>query len=606
MSRRPPPSFLHRRLARVAALAGLLAALWLAASTWGERWAVARLGEQAEAALTLSASVLRAEIDKQRSVPIVLAEDPDVRQVLEGGGEAARLALSRRLASLAATTQASVLYLVDREGWTVSASNFSEPTSFVGSSFRFRRYFEGALADGAAEQYALGTVSRRPGLYISRRVAGTDGAALGVVVAKVELSGVEAVWATTGNLVFASDERGVVLATGQPDWRYRTLAPVPADRAADIRDSLQFAAASLAPLPLRADGRGTVRAPGDDGGERFVEATMPLGDATLSWRLHLLMPARGAIRSARWTAGLQAGALGAVAVALASAALRRRRRARREAVRLRDEAAELERKVGERTADLEIANRRLQGEIERRETSDRQVASLRVDLEQAGRLSFLGQITAGVAHEIAQPVGAIRAFAENAERFLAMGESGPAGTNMRRVVALTERIGTITETLRGFSRRGAGDPEAIAVGEAVAGSRLLLQHRLDRADIRLAVHGDAGTLVRAERVRLEQVLVNLVGNAIEALEGRPGGRVDVQIVAAGDEVAIEVRDDGPGLAPEVLASIFVPFRTTKPRGTGLGLVISRDIVAEWGGTLTAANGPDGGAVFTLLLRRTDP
>jgi two-component system C4-dicarboxylate transport sensor histidine kinase DctB len=118
---------------------------------------------------------------------------------------------------------------------------------------------------------------------------------------------------------------------------------------------------------------------------------------------------------------------------------------------------------------------------------------------------------------------------------------------------------------------------------------------LERAGI-----GD-GLAVRAERVRLEQVLVNLLQNAIEALEQTPGPRIWIRAVRDADQVAIEVGDNGPGLPDSVMAALYTPFVTTKPRGLGLGLVISRDIVADFGGTLSVQTGPGRGACFTIRL-----
>ncbi len=253
-----------------------------------DRATLAALGERARASLPLAASVLRSEVDKQRSVPAILSEDPDIRDILAAPAPASVDRVNRKLEELRRTTGATVLYLLDAQGLTLAASNYAEPTSFVGSSYAFRPYFRQAMETGTGAQYALGTVSRRSGLYITRRVD-VGGRALGVVVLKVEFDPIERDWAAGDNLVFVTDRNGIVLATTQADWRYRALAPVPEGLAARIRDSLQFGAAPLTPLGLETK-HGTVRAADTADGRRFVAASSPIDDASLDWRLHLWVP----------------------------------------------------------------------------------------------------------------------------------------------------------------------------------------------------------------------------------------------------------------------------------------------------------------------------
>jgi two-component system C4-dicarboxylate transport sensor histidine kinase DctB len=136
---------------------------------------------------------------------------------------------------------------------------------------------------------------------------------------------------------------------------------------------------------------------------------------------------------------------------------------------------------------------------------------------------------------------------------------------------------------------------------------LLTASRSRRQQARLVRKGEApGLAVLGERVRLEQVLVNLLQNAFEAVEERPDGAVTLTVSETDDAVRIAVADNGPGLAPEVERALFTPFLTTKPRGLGLGLVIAHDIAAGFGGELTAASAPGAGATFTLTLRKAVP
>ncbi|WP_192843129.1 ATP-binding protein [Aureimonas sp. AU12] len=590
------------RLAGIVCALAVAAAVWIAAGIVGRTAALDDVRMQAAASMPLAASVLRSEIAKQRTVPLVLAGDPDIHVALSAPTPARLAVVDRRLAALAATTGASVLYLLDRTGLTVAASNFSEPTSFVGSDYRFRRYFTGAIAEGAAEQYALGTVSRRPGLYLSQRVD-ADGTALGVVVLKVELADVESDWHTSGNLVFASDDRGIVLATSRDALRYRTLHPIDGMLAAGIRESLQFGGAPLTPMPLGPDRDGLTTLGENGGAPRYLALDQPLGDPRLPWRLHLLAPADAAMAMGMASARRQALALAAVALTIGIYLVRRRRRALARQRNLRRAADELERRVLERTGELREANGQLKAAIAARGITERRLDELRIDLEQANRLATLGQITAGVAHEINQPLAAIRTYAENADRFLARGDTPTARQNLASVVGLTTRIGAITETLRGFARRGHGEMETIVVADALDGAEMVLRGLLDGAGVVLVRDPALATLrVHGERIRLEQVLVNLLRNAVEASTDRPLPRIAISAERHGEDILFHVADNGTGIAPEALRTLFTPFSTTKARGLGLGLVIAKDILSEWGGDLSAESRPNEGATFTLRLK----
>ncbi|EFH12535.1 C4-dicarboxylate transport sensor protein DctB, partial [Pseudoroseomonas cervicalis ATCC 49957] len=244
---------MKRGLRRAALLLGglaLLLALDRLAVTLAGRVALADLETTSRAAAGLRAAVLRAEIDKQRSLPLILAQDPDLRRALDSRDPARLAALSAKLEALGQGTGSAVLYALDARGLTLAASNWRQPDSFVGSDYAFRPYFRDALATGAAEHFALGTVSHRPGLYLSRRVEGERGP-LGVIVVKAEFGAVEAAWSLSPEPVLATDPRGIVTVTSVADWHFRMTAPLDAAAQRAIRDSLQFGEAELLPLGLR-------------------------------------------------------------------------------------------------------------------------------------------------------------------------------------------------------------------------------------------------------------------------------------------------------------------------------------------------------------------
>ncbi|WP_026326164.1 sensor histidine kinase [Sphingomonas sp. Mn802worker] len=572
----------------------VLASLACAALGWiGWRWTEARARADTDvAAATIAANhagLLSSELEKFRLLPLVLVEYPDVAAAL--AGEGARDRLDRTLELLAGRTNAAVIYAIDRTGRTVAASNWRLPTSFVGQDYGFRPYFIDAMQRGSAELFALGTVSGRPGLYLSRRVV-RDGRTLGVVVVKVEFDRVEAQWARTAGVSVATDRAGVVLVTSQPDWRFRAVG----NPTATAMRTQRFRQTAPLRIPLTITGK-DANAPGEPVGYRLARVASPLADGEV---LHLA-PIAPALTAARQQATLWALALLFV-VALAGGAAWRsgeRRRLQRAA------QANLEREVAVRTAELSDANARLSVESAERLAADRRYRTAREELALASRLGSLGQITAGVAHEINQPVAAIRTFAENGAVLLDRAAPDRARENLGHIIALTDRIGAITGELRAFARRRRGTAGDTSVGEVIDGLLLLMGERVRGAMTIDAPAGVRDVRVIGDRIRLEQVLVNLTQNALDAVAGRERQLIHLGVAVSGERVAVRVSDDGPGVDPEVRDTLFTPFVTGRPDGLGLGLAIARDIAREFGGELALDDAPHlSGAGFVLTLRRS--
>lgn len=211
--------------------------------------AVLALSEQTRIDANLNTALLRAVLDKQRALPLVLSKDKALEAALLDKTATTIDPLNEKLEALADGTQAAVIYLVGMDGIAIAASNWRGPTSFVGNDYKFRPYFHNALKNGDAEYFALGNVSNRPGLYISRRIDGPSGP-LGVIVVKLEFDRLESDWNNAGRPTFVTDERNIVLITSLPSWRFMTIGSINQEQLQSIRDSLQFGDAPLKPLPL--------------------------------------------------------------------------------------------------------------------------------------------------------------------------------------------------------------------------------------------------------------------------------------------------------------------------------------------------------------------
>ena len=589
--------------------AAILAAGLYGASVYGRLSAIQMLQRQGHTDANLKVALLRAVLERPRALPLLLADDQQVRDALTNQHADDVVALDRKLESLVSGTSASVLYVTGKDGVAMASSNWREPLSFVGNDYSFRDYFSKAMEAGTAEHYALGTVSNRPGLYISRRV-GAAGSVLGVVVVKMEFDQLEADWSETGRPAYVTDERGVVLITSLPSWRFMTTTPFSHEEAAAIRKSLQFGAAPLSPLPIShpetvGPDATIVRAvlPGSSAAE-YLRLTTPI--PSTPWQLGYLIPTDQAIASSVREMRFLTLTVLLPILAFAAFLLRRRDVAVMQIAVSRIAREELERRVLERTEDLSLARDRLEAEIADHRATEAKLQGVQQDLVQANRLAILGQVAAGVAHEINQPVATIRAYAENAHIFLDRQQTEPVKENLSAIAALTERIGTITEELKAFARKGRTAPEPVDLRSVIEGTVILLRSRfagrLDALKIELP---PMGLSVIGTRIRLEQVLINLFQNALEALEGRKQAKVEVSVRETSEEVEIVVSDNGPGIPAAILDQLFTPFNTSKEKGLGLGLVISKDIVVDYGGRIDVeSNGS--GTRFTIHLRKAIP
>ena len=563
----------------VVALLGLILGAPLAAAVaagWGEQVARQALREEGHAQLALFSANLRTELEKHRAVPFVMVHDRAVTELLTDPKPDAAAAMNRKLEAIADALPASALYLMDADGTTIAASNWKRPDSFVGENFAFRPYFRSAVETGEGHHFALGTTSLVPGYYTAHRVV-AENRTVGVLVLKVAFDTLEAGWREAMPRVAVTDRDGLVFITNVDPWRFRSLPteltnePVPAG--AD-------------PVPWRLDPHGGDIVTVEESRQRrpyiMLSTTLPDGD----WTLHLLTRLEPAYARARQAALLAAGAV--ALLVMGSLLVAQRRHAMQERLAIEEEArVELERRVAAATAELRAREN---------------------ELVQAAKLAALGQMSAGIAHEINQPLAAIRTFADNAAVLLERGKMGMVRDNLLEIAALIDRMAAITRHLKGFARRASGTRSAVDMAAAVRQVLTLLEARRRRDDVTVMLNMPDGPVwVIGEDVRLQQVLVNLFTNAGDAMRGRPVRRLHLDMTLDEESVVLTVRDTGAGIADDDLRRMFVPFFTTKEagEGLGLGLSISHGIVRDFGGTISASNHPEGGALFTLRLKRTE-
>ncbi|MBL8474392.1 MAG: sensor histidine kinase [Rhodocyclaceae bacterium] len=593
-----------RRLSIWAAAVLIVVAAAALSGFWTQRQGLARVSDTAQGRLDIYAAGLDAELRKFDYLPTLLELNPDVPALLRRPADAAlRSAVNGYLERVCAQAEADVFYLLDAQGKTLAASNWRDKHSFVGMDLSFRPYFQDAVANGAGRFYGIGTTSGRPGYYLARSVD-SEGARLGVAALKINLDGLERKWSGSPDAVLVTDANGIVILSSVPAWKYRPLRALAPAVAQKIESARQYEGVNLTPLALReisalADGARLLEAADEGAGRRkvlYLALDRPLPGS--DWHM-LLLSDLSSLTAARRNAAAGA-ALATAFLMLLALYLQQRRRAI--AQQLAAKAAlqrahdELERKVVERTADLEQAYQNLQ-----REMADRKRAE--EELVQAGKMAVLGQMSAGITHELNQPLAALSTLADNTQKLMDLDRRDAVQKNLAKISQIVLRMGAITSRLKSFARKSTVELEPVPVHRAVANALFLLERRLRQTEVELQVEVPEQLAAQAEPVRLEQVIVNLAANAVDAMEQSPARQLSIRAEQRDDRLILSVADTGPGLADEILAHLFEPFRTTKPAGAGLGLglVISAGIVRDFGGTLVARNLPAGGAEFTLTL-----
>lgn len=553
--------------------AAVTALVCLIVWTFGYGAALEQLENRGRADLALAASRLNGELQRYRSLAVLTADRPEVAALLSA--EVVNPDVTGMLQEMADKTGTLDVLIVGRDGAEVLSTTVSAGPVHAG-----RSYFERAM-DGALGVYHL--VDPRYGrrvFYYAAPVFAPDGPVIGAVIAVVDVRAVELAWRGEELAVFFTDELDVVFISNRSELVYRT-------KGTDTRivgQSAEYPAGLVAPFinhDVRQWRGHTIWQV--DGGrylpERALHLTLPMPV------IGLVGEALPDIAPARQLAMLQTVAtLAAMLVfglALFWIAERRRVLARLN--------TELERRVQARTVELEAVNADLK--------------RTQADLVQAEKLSALGHMSAGISHELNQPLMAIRAFAENGQALLDRGKAEVAGQNLSRIAQLAGRMDRIIRNLRAFARNESEPLGRVDLVAVVRDAVEMLQPRLKADAVTVDFQApDAGVLVQAGEVRLSQVIVNLMTNALDAMEGGVVKRLDIAITR-GRQPQLAIRDTGPGIAePD---QIFDPFYTTKSvgsaEGMGLGLSISYGLVQSFGGDIQGRNHPEGGAVFTVTL-----
>ena len=586
--------------------AGLFLAALLLVFPVLERVYLNQLGQRESSTLTLAVEGLKGSLRRFEALPALIADTPGLAQALRDPADPALLErVNADLRRTAREVGLSDIFLIDTDGLTIAASNHWKELSFVGQNFAYRPYFTGALSGEQGRFFALGTTSGERGYFFAEPVR--DGAEiLGVLAVKFTVDGFEKAWRDGTNDIIVLDEAGVIFMASRPDWHFRALEPLTRAALARIEQTKQYPMDQLRQLRTtrRAAEAGfeQLQITGATGTtETFIVQSQMIPEA--GWQVSLLTPADPAWTRAAGTFALSALLLVLIGLVATVVLLRRMQLQERINAALSMQV-ELEHRVTQRTAELKAANIHITQEVEERRAAETLLRQTQTELIQAGKLAALGQMSAALSHEFNQPLAAVKSFARNALAYLDRGEADKVRQNVGMIDDMADRLAAISTHLRSFARRPGERTEPIRLDRAIDSALAIVEPKMRAAGCRVDRQGNSAALrVLGGQVRLQQVFVNLLSNAVDAMADDPEPVIGLHIVTDATHARVTVRDHGAGMTEDEIAQLFDPFFTTKEpgKGLGLGLSISYNIVRDFGGMLEGRNHPQGGAVFSVTL-----
>jgi len=524
--------------------------------------------QQAELRLALYAGNISSELQRTSVVPLLLSRDPVLISDLNSGDFSAT---SQRLISIKDEIGAASLMLLDGDGRAVAATD----RRLIGSRHRNAAFFIEALRSPdtvfTTQQVDSGALQ----FSYSRKLI-SDKQGIGVIVVEVPLSRLEQNWAFAGEAIMVTDSEGRVILSSEPRWRDKTVEEALAVENAPGAIERAFLATSdwvQTPADAILQGRAIMRLDGKIGFQ--------------GWRL-VYFTTFASVRE-RVNGVLAIEIMGfAILVALVFYILSRR-------------AVQQSNLFQRESIELRALNERLNQEIEEREKIEQNLRVAEQSLAQSSKLAALGEMSAAVSHELNQPLAAMKTYLAGARLLLQRHRPEEALSSFQRIDDLIGRMGAITRQLKSYARKGGEDLVPVDLREALDAAMAMMEPQLNQMEVKIRRNMPREpVMVLGDQLRLEQVIVNLLRNALDAMKELQERELDI-LLTAGETAKLSVRDNGSGI--DDLDQLFEPFYTTKKPGdgVGLGLAISSGIISDLGGRLIARNGSNGGAVFEIQM-----
>ncbi|MEO1747676.1 MAG: ATP-binding protein [Pseudomonadota bacterium] len=533
--------------------------------------------------------MLRAKAKRTyEQLPSVLALDSRVIKLLNplATDEEAK-SVSQYLEVVRARTAASEIFLMNQDGVTLAASNHESALSFVGRNYQFRPYFMDALQTGQGGMFAIGATTGVPGYFMAQRIR-TTGYREGVIVVKIDLQPIVERWRMASEEFFISDNDNIIFLATRDDDLYRPLRLLEHAalfRLQASRSYEQVTAKFKSPL-ISQVGTGDLSYTSGDG--RLVSAS-PLG--VNGWTIHTTTSRRDLI-----VAAASLTTLAAFAFALLLAALTIARQRRRYTQLQQAQNRDLEAKVTVRT-------RELRSEIEERKRAEENLHQTQAQLIQAAKLAALGKMSATIAHEVSQPLAALQTTLASAKHMANKSDGKPVTEKLDTAIDMTGRLNRMLKHLKSFARQTPPRAQEVSLSQSVTAALAVLDPKIRNIGVKIKSSVQPGLKVTADDIQLQQVVVNIVSNAIDAVASCERRQIGITSERTGDMIVLTVRDTGNGFIDVQPREAFEPFLSTKitGEGLGLGLAITREIVERHGGEIALADHPYGGAVVTVSL-----
>ncbi|WP_165312707.1 sensor histidine kinase [Vibrio ziniensis] len=544
-------------------------------------------------------SHISTKLDKYAHIPRLLSKDKELVDALSHPENSAQIDLTNLyLEQVNDVIQAADTYLLDDIGNTIASSNWNLDRSFIGRNFAWRPYFYDAISGKKSQYFALGSTSGQRGYYYAYPVI-YAAEVIGVVVVKMDLSSIEENWQSKNSYFVATDDNNIVFMSSRPDWLFHSVSELSEEARQKVTDTRQYLDSTILSLGFYGDvnlaetewvkpNQGWIK---DD----YIVSTNKLNNLALN--IHVLSPKVNVF----WdTFGFLIILTMIFAIVyLAFLLLHHRQIRQRQIERLQVEAKQkLEFLVMERTAKLHV-------EIGERIKTEQILRQTQNELIQAAKLAVLGQMSASISHELNNPLAAIRSFADNGRRFLSNGKPERTDENLERISALTVRMAKISEQLKSFARKTESDEHVEAqLLPLIINAKELMQPQFKSHYIEFEIQApEAPVCCSINPIQLEQVIINLLTNAMQAVDEQEIKKVVLTLEEQPEHICIHVDDTGMGINLEQMKNLFEPFYTTKKNGLGLGLSISQQIMHSMGGDLTAHSSLLGGARFTIVLNK---
>lgn len=557
-----------------------------------------QLQKQFNASAQKAYQQIDSELAKFQQIPNLLDHDPRIAAYFEG--KLSSETLNELLKEWSVQSLADTIYINDLSGVSIAASNHDQPNSFVGNNYAFRPYFQQAIKGQSSQYVGLGISSNKRGYYFSSPLFFKQ-TIVGVLTVKVSLENIEQLIRTDNMQIMVIDSNNIVFLSSFAPWLYQSVSPLNAKQHQVLQSTRQYGVQEISLLTepnisplfaadltlpteqlLSTDDHYLYAQPSNTNGYQIL-ALQPKSQLLIATSevaiIYLLVYSLLIVVTWYWRQTYHA----------------------KNALLNLNQA--LESKVEKRTQFLQHANEQLENTIFQYQQSQHELKQTQHELTQAAKLALLGELSASINHEINQPLTAMRTYSENSLRLLEMGHLDLVTSNLNKMVELNQTVGDIISRLKVFTRKSTqSDTCSACVHLAINNAIGILSTQAIRQGVTLRIPAIANDqYVAIHSVQLEQVLVNLIHNALQALTESHNPQIGIEWEVNNREGNLHFWDNGPGINDTELTTLFDPFFTTKPEGLGLGLTITKRIIEAHHGYITAHNREEGGLAFTIRL-----